>query len=135
MKTIISRLDINATRENWPNGAAFKPALVVAKQPGQPEDWVVVDAPVNSQEPPSFGYTTHDQYLRIPLFEYRLDPHAELAMAYLVQIGVACAGYIQKPVKTLHVVVGLPVDLLYDAGINMPIGIRYWFGFAFATEK
>lgn len=135
MKTVISRLDIKATRENWPADMPFKPALVVAKQPGQPEEWTVVDAPVRDKEQPSFGYTTHDQYLRIPLFEYTLNPKADLAMAAIVQIGLACVGYVQKPIKTLHVVAGNPVDLLYGDDINTPVGIRYWFGFAFATEK
>lgn len=135
MKTVISRIDIKTTREKWPVGMPFSPALIVAKQPGQPEDWIVVDAAVRDDEPPSFGYTTNDQYLRVPLFEYTLSPKADVAMAAVVQIGMACVGHIQKPVKTLHLVTGNPVDLIYGNDINTPVGIRYWFGFAFSTER
>jgi len=135
MNTVVSRLDIKTTRDRWPKEIPFAPALVVAKTPGRPEDWFVVDGFVSASNPPSFASTASDQYLRIPLFEYTLSPKADIAFAATVQIGLACAGYIHKPIKAMHVVTGEPVDLLYDDGINTPIGIRYWLGFAFATEK
>lgn len=135
MNVTVSRLDMKTTRAKWPADIVFSPALVQAKQPGQPEDWLVIDAKVDGTAPPSFAYATHDQYLRIPLFEYTLSPKADLALATMVQIGLACVGHIQKPVRTLHVVTGEPVDLLYEDDINTAIGLRYWFGFAIATER
>jgi hypothetical protein len=65
------------------------------------------------------------------LFSYTLNPDADLAFAYMVQLGLSCAGYTPKKVKNLHVVTGFPVDLLYDNGITKPTGIQYWFGFAY----
>jgi hypothetical protein len=135
MNVVVSRLDIKTTRENWPSDIAFSPALVQAKQPGQPEEWLVVDRPVTQNEPPSIACTVSDQYIRIPLFVYSLSPKADLALAEMVQIGISCVGHILKPVKTLHVVSGNPVDLLYGDDINTPVGLRYWFGFAFSTER
>lgn len=135
MNVTVSRLNMKTTRANWPDGEPFKPALIRAKQPGLPEDWLIVDAKVDGTAPPIFAYTTHDQYLRIPLFEYTLSPKADLALAAMVQIGLACVGHIQKPVRSLHVVTGDPVDLLYENDINTAIGLRYWFGFAIATER
>jgi hypothetical protein len=135
MNVTVSRLNMKTTRANWPAEMPFTPALIHAKQPGQPENWFVIDAKVDTVSPPSFAGTTNDQYLRIPLFEYTLSPKADLALAAMVQIGLACVGHIQKPVRTLHVVTGDPVDLLYGDDINTAIGLRYWFGFAIATER
>lgn len=136
MNTIVSRLDMKTTAERWPSDIPFAPALIQAIQPGQPEDWIVVDARVTPDSPPSFAYARHDQYLRIPLFDYMLSPEADLAFASVIQIGLACVGHIQKPVRTLHVVTGNPVDLLYEDAISTSAaGLRYWFGFAIATER
>jgi len=135
MKIVVSRLDMKATRENWPSDKPFSPALIHAKQPGLPEDWFVIDARVDAASPPSIALTTNDQYLRIPVFEYLLSPKADLAFAAVIQIGIACVGYVAKPVRTLHVVTGNPVDLIYGDDINTAVGLRYWFGFAIATER
>lgn len=135
MNIIVSRLDIKTTRERWPNDIPFAPALVLAKQPGQPEDWIAVDARVDADSAPSFTDTTSDQYLRIPLFEYMLSAEADLAFTAPLQIGLSCVGHIHKPIKTLHVVTGNPVDLIYGDDINTAVGLRYWLGFAIATER
>lgn len=135
MNVVVSRLDMKTTRANWPDGMPFTPALIHAKQPGQPEDWIIIDSKVVPDSPPNLAYTAHDQYLRIPLFEYMLSPKADIALAAMVQIGLVCVGHVQKPVRTLHVVTGNPVDLLYGDDINTSIGLRYWFGFAIATER
>jgi hypothetical protein len=135
MNLLISRLDMKATKANWPVGMPFTPALVQAKQPGVPEDWVAVDARLAIDTPPSFAYTTNDQYVRIPLFEYTLSPKADVAFATILGFGLACATYIPKAVKTLHVVTGNPVDLISGEDINTAVGLNYWFGFAIATER
>lgn len=135
MNVVVSRLDIKTTRANWPADMPFAPALIHAKQPGQPEDWWVVDAQLSPGTPPSIANTTHDQYLRIPVFEYMLSPKADMAFAAVFQMGLACVGYVAKPIKTLHVVTGNPVDLIYGDDINTAVGLRYWFGFAIATER
>lgn len=135
MNVVLSRLDLKSTRENWPADIPFAPALIQAKQPNQPEDWFVLDAKFFAGSPPSFADTRHDQYLRIPLFEYALSPDADVALAAIVQIGLGCVGYISKPIRAVHIVTGNPVDLLYGDDINTAIGLRYWFGFAIATER
>lgn len=135
MNITTSRLDLKTTRTHWPSDMPFAPALIVAKQPGLPEDWYAVDARLDDGQAPSFADTRHDQYLRIPLFEYLLSPEADIAFATAVQFGLACVGYIAQPIKTLHIVTGSPVDLIYGDDINTAVGLRYWFGFAFATER
>lgn len=135
MNITVSRMDLQATRANWPKDMPFAPALIHAKQPNQPEDWFVIDSRFNPDETPSLANTLHDQYLRIPLFEYTLSPKADVALASMVQIGLWCVGHVLKPVRTLHVVTGNPVDLLYGDDINTATGLRYWFGFAIATER
>jgi hypothetical protein len=135
MNVVTSRIDLKTTRANWPRDMAFAPALVKAKQPGQPEDWYAIDAKLELDQPPSFADTRHDQYLRVPLFEYVLSPEADLAFAHVVQLVLSCAGYIGRPIKTLHIVTGNPVDLIYADSINTASGLRYWFGIAFSLER
>lgn len=135
MNIVMSRIDLKTTRAKWPADIAFAPALIVAKKPGVPENWYAVDARLDDGQSPSFSDTRHDQYLRVPLFEYLLSPEADIAFATVVQLGLTCVGYVAQPIKTLHIVTGSPVDLIYEDDINTAVGLRYWFGFAFATER
>lgn len=135
MNIVTSRLDLKTTQANWPKNMAFAPALIVAKTPGMPEDWYAVDARLDDGQPPSFADTRHDQYLHIQLFEYTFSPEADVAFAAAVQLGLACVGHIARPIKALHIVTGSPVDLIYGSDINTAVALRYWFGFAFATER
>ena len=95
------------------------------------ECWFVVDSPVIPGQVPTVIKSYQDPYVRIPLFQYTLHPDADLAFAYMVQLGLTCAASIPQTVKKLHVVTGFPVDLLYEDGITAPTGIHYWFGFAY----
>lgn len=109
---------------------------MIVKQPTvHPDDWWVVDEPIVPGERPVWFSARQDQYVRIPLFSYDLSPEADLALAYMLQLGLSCAGYLPGAVKKFHVVTGTPVDLLYDAGINTNIGLRYWVGFAAVINK
>jgi hypothetical protein len=130
MELKVSQLDLQKTAENWPTGTPFKPALIIKQPTMHPDDWWIVDEPILPGQPPVWFSTKQDQYVRIPLFRYDLSPAADLALAYMLQLGLSCAGYLPGAVKKFHVVTGSPVDLLYDEGINTSIGLRYWVGFA-----
>jgi hypothetical protein len=131
----VSRLDIAKTKETWPAGIPFAPALIVAKQPGISERWHIIDAPIVAGEKPQIAVSYADQYLRLPVFAYNLRPEADLALAYMVQLGLSCASAAAARIKKLHVVTGNPVDLLYDEDINKSVGLRYWFGFAYVLSE
>lgn len=134
MELHVAQIDMKKTRETWPRDRAFAPAYMF-KQPTQsPTKWVVFDAPIVPGQPPSCAHTGHDQYVRIPVFEYHLSPQADLAFAYMLQLGLSCAGFLPAAVKKFFVVTGAPVDLLYDHDINTSTGLSYWFGLAVVTE-
>lgn len=109
----------------------FSPAFIYKRPTEFVERWQVVTAPVVPGQPQEVTESYQDTYVRIPLFAYQLKPDADLAFAYMVQLGLSCAAYIPGSVKKLHVVTGFPVDLLYGDDINTHIGIQYWFGFAY----
>jgi hypothetical protein len=135
MELHLSQLDIRKTVKNWPIGEPFKPALIVKQPTVHPHDWWVSDAPITPGQPPMWFSAKQDQYVRIPLFRYRLSPEADLALAFMLQLGLSCAGYLPGIVKKFHIVTGSPVDLLYDNDINTSVGLDYWFGLAVVIDK
>jgi len=130
MKVSVARLDMKKTRDGWPEGTPFAPALIKAVEKLGSPRWHVLDAPYNPGESPAWAFSEHDEYLRIPLFPYDLHPSADLAMAFMLQLGLSCAGYLPGPVEHFYVATGNPVELLYDADTGAHVGLRYWFGFA-----
>jgi hypothetical protein len=134
MDLIISTIDLQKTKDNWPDGVPFAPALMLKQPTVSPEAWTVVDAPIVFGEPLSVALAVNDQYVRVPLFEYRLPPQAPNAMAHMLKLGVAAAGAVNKSVKKVHIVSGDPVDLRYSSGITTATELRYWFGIAFVSE-
>ena len=135
MELFVSQLDMAKTAENWPADAPFKPAIIVKQPIMHPDDWWISDAPIEPGVRPSWFSAKQDQYVRIPLFSYDLSPQADLALAYMLQLGLSCAGHLPGRVKKFHIVTGSPVDLLYDDVINTNVGLRYWFGLAVVTDK
>lgn len=135
MKLQVSQLDLKKTAANWPSDRPFMPALLIKQPVMHPEDWWVSDAPIIPGEQPVWASAKQDQYIRIPLFEYNLNSSADLALAYMLQLGLSCAGYLPGPVSKFHVVTGNPVDLLHDDATNKTIGLRYWVGVAVVVDK
>lgn len=131
MQLKVSRVDLARTKKSWPPDIAFEPAYVYKRPTETVERWLVVSAPVIPGQPQELSESYQDPYIRIPLFSYTLNPEADLAFAYMVQLGLSCASYTPANIKKLHVVTGFPVDLLYADGITKPTGIQYWFGFAY----
>lgn len=131
MQLKVSRVDLARTKKSWPPELPFAPAYIFKRPTEIVERWLVVSEPVVPGSPQVLSESYQDPYVRIPLFAYVLNPEADLAFAYMVQLGLSCAGNIPKTVEKLHVVTGFPVDLLYDDDIKKPSGIRYWFGFAY----
>ena len=134
MELKVSRIDLAKTQANWPAGMAFAPRLTLPRPVEHVERWLVVSEPVVPGQPPVLSESYQDPYVSIPLFAYRLNPASDLALAYMVQLGLSCAAHTPAEIKKLHVVTGYPVDLLYEDGTNNHIGIRYWFGFAFVIQ-
>lgn len=131
MKIKLSRLDIVKTRSTWPIGSTFMPALV---EPRSKRYWRVLQAPHLPGNVPLWLNTGADEYVRIPLFQYKLNAKADLALAFMLQLGLSIVGHVSHTIEYLHIVTGDPVELVYDAAGNADYMIC-WIGFAMAIEK
>ncbi len=130
MKLDVVQVDLRQTRERWPAGVPFAPAFVKKFKRNDSSRWLVLDAPFNPGEVPVWASTNHDEYIRIPLFSYDLSPHADLALAFMLQLGLSCAGFLpNKEIERFFVATGTPVELLYDPDTDRNTSLRYWVGF------
>ena len=134
MKLIVDQLDINKTRLSWPPGAPFEPAMVRAKDKLPGNKWQVLTEQLLPGDTPVWSLAEYDEYVRVPLFSYDLNPSADLALAFMLQLGLACSAYIPNNVTHLYVVTGTPVELLYDVDTDVNTSIRCWIGFAVITD-
>lgn len=134
MKITVEQVDLVKTRAHWPPGVPFEPALVKRRKNLENRNWTVLAKEYINGQPPSWAYSHHDDYVRIPLFAYQLPIKLDLALSYFLSAGLECAASLQKEIQRLHIVTGVPVDILFDADKNEDVGIRYWFGFAVVTE-
>lgn len=135
MELEVIRLDLTKTRQNWPDTLPFSPAHIQPQPTVHPEDWFVLDAPLMPGECPTWAFSKNDQYVRIPLFSYNLSGKADLALAFMVQLGISCAGHLPGKIRKLRLVTGVPVDLVEEDGITTETHLVYWFGLAVTTTK
>jgi len=132
MQLKLDTVDLDQTKENWPAGTAFKPALVVPRR-GDARPWVTACAPIDLKNKIKWCSTAHDEFIRIPLFPYLLQATGDLALAHMLQLGLYCAGQLPGPLSDLWIVTGRPVEILTDE--NSPGAMRYWVGFAALAER
>lgn len=130
MQLEVVQIDLHKTREHWPVTTPFAPAYVRKFKAGERHNWWVLDQQLMPGSPPVWSSVAHDDYIRVPLFSYVLNPEADLALAFMLQLGLSCAAYMPKGVKKLLIATGQPVELLYDPDTDVNTGIRSWVGFA-----
>jgi hypothetical protein len=135
MKLDIIQLDMEKTKAAWPREIPFAPAYTHSRKPGDKAKWLALDAPLKPGEPVSWALAEHDEYVRIPLFPYVLHHKADLALAYMLQLGLSCAGQLPKTVSNFFVVTGSPVEILYDPDTDANTGLSYWVGFAITLNS
>jgi hypothetical protein len=139
MKIDVIRLDMEKTKAHWPRDVPFAPAYIHSRKPGDKARWLVLDLPLDpnkpSPRPLMWAQAEHDEYVRIPLFSYALSPKSDLALAYMLQLGLSCAGHLPNAVSNFYVVTGSPVELLYDPETDVNTGLLYWVGFAITLES
>jgi hypothetical protein len=133
MQITLTRLDIPRTKASWPD-TEFNPAYVASRQLRDGQNWWVADTPVSTTGigvAVGWAIANTDEYIRIPLFSYSIVPQGDLSFAFMFQLGVIAANAFNGKAKSMHMVVGMPVELTYTAA-GTPESINYWFGFALA---
>lgn len=131
----VCRVDMAKVEATWPREIPFAPAYVYKRPANDTKKWLVLDAPIEPGDAPTWAYTEHDEYVRIPLFPYLLSPEADLALAFMLQLGLSCASHLPTAVDAFYVVTGIPVELLYDPDTDINVNMRCWIGFAVNMEK
>lgn len=127
MNVVISRVDMEKTRQYWPVDKPFAPAHVMPRT--DKNNWLVLSAPLTPGEPPQWYQTASDEFIRVPLFPYLLNPEADLAFAFMLQLGLSCAAHFPGKVLDFHVVTGVPVEMAYDSSNTALKHLEYWVGF------
>lgn len=133
MKLTIESLDLATTKERWPPDQPFRPALIRSRKQDK-RHWLALSEPFVPGAAPQWAKTEHDEYIRVPLFPYRLSHKGDQALAFMLQLGLSCASYLPDRITELFIVTGVPVELLYNPDDQSCAGMRYWVGFAIITE-
>jgi hypothetical protein len=131
MNIKLTRIDLMRTKAAWPD-TTFNPAYVHPRGTGT-QKWLVADSPIKQNELINWASAAHDEYIRIPLFQYNLPPHGDTALAHAFELGLICAGQFDSQIAHLHVVTGNPVELT-TSKTGAVTGMTYWLGFAVAFE-
>lgn len=134
MRLKVDTVDIDKTKENWPLNTPFAPALVRPRGRDK-RVWHVLCEPLNPGTQPTWCATAKEEFIRIPLFSYTTSHVGDLALAYMLQLGLTCAGYLPAAVTDAHIVTGRPVELIHDADASKIACLRYWFGLAVIIDE
>lgn len=133
MDVRLSRVDLDKTRKTWPKDLPFAPSFIYRRPTEHVYCWQVVTSPILITQPYALSESYQDPYVRVPLFEYRLSSESDVALAQILQLGLAGVNNILAPVKIVHIVTGFPVDLVYqDDKLD---SLRYWFGLAYVLKE
>lgn len=134
MRLKVETVDIDKTKENWPLNTPFAPALVRPRE-NDKRVWHVLCEQLIPGQPPAWCPTAKEEFIRIPLFSYTTSHVGDLALAYMLQLGLTCAGYFPAAVTDLHIVTGRPVELIQDATTGKVVALRYWVGLAVIVDE
>ena len=136
MRLFFDQLDLQKTKQNWPENVPFQPALVKKRARDDRYHWQALDEPLKPGAQPVWALAEHDEYVRVPLFPYVVSSsQADRAIAFALQLGLTCAGYLPDRLSAVHIITGVPVQLLYDAATNECAGMKFWIGLAVTVEK
>lgn len=127
MNLSVSRVDLEKSRQNWPSDKPFAPAHVMPRK--DKNNWLVLAEPLLPGNTPVWYQTVSDEFIRIPLFPYLLNPEADIAFAFMLQLGLSCAAHFTAPITAFHVVTGVPVEMAYDDNNKNLQHLEYWVGF------
>ena len=114
-----SRIDVTAYAGGTP------PHDIVPRKPG--ERWLVSHQPIRVDHPTEWMSHTSEAHVYIPVCPYLVVPEAELAMAYMLQLGLSVSLQLLYPVRRLHIVIGSPVHQVDRDGRQL-WQVQYGFG-------
>jgi hypothetical protein len=122
MEVEYTRIDLEKCRQ-----AGEDPILIIPRDVGA--TWYVPDGTLDPKAKIKWTYFQQQSSVLIPLVPYILQTAPELAMAYVLSLGLHCAVSLPRPIAKIHLAIGTPVEVL-PAG-----GLRYYVGFGLLLER
>lgn len=119
MEVTTSRIDVPAYEGGTP------PHDIIRRKAG--ESWLVSHEPIRMDAPVKWHLQTKEDHVYVPVCPYLVVPEPDLAMAFMLQIGMRVSFDVGRPVRRLHIVIGSPVNQVEHQGQNC-WQVQYGFG-------
>lgn len=121
MEFTYNRIDV-PMYEGQENG----PHDVIPRRQG--EIWMVPHAPVSLSEPIDWRHHKREDFVYVPLYPYLIPADPDLALGFMLQLGMRAATDINKPLQRIHLALGNPVNEVFQEGMGNVW--QYQVGFA-----
>ena len=129
-------IDIAAYQRQMPNPRPGvledMPHDIVEKAPG--DLWIVAHQPVTPERQVAWFHHGKGQHVLVPLFPYVLAPTPEMALGYMLQMGITAANQLGgRKVKRLHLSLGRPVNQ-FMGDPQLGDGWQFWAGIGLVLQ-
>jgi len=126
MELTHNRVDLAACAAD---GAA--PHDVIVRKPA--DIWLVPHEPVFLDRPVVWCRQSKANHVLIPLIPYLVPPEPDLALGFMLQLGMRCAFEYNAAVLRLHIATGYPVNQISDG--TGAAAWQYYIGFGIVLES
>lgn len=96
------------------------------------ELWLVSYDAIRMDRPIQWTQTRREDAVLLPLVPYLIRPEADLALAFMLQLGMRVSFELGRPVRRLHIATGYPVNETQDP--NFGTMWQYYAGFGVVLE-
>lgn len=131
MELTYSRIDLDAEYARDPE---YKGPVLDRVVRSSGDVWYVVGEPIDfDKKPVSWRKSIRGDHVPVPMVPYLMPTDLDLALGFMVQMGVRVASSLGRPVKRLHLSTGVPVE-----EVTGPDGQLYWrylMGFAILLPR
>ncbi len=96
------------------------------------EVWMVLSDAIRFDAPLVWHVCQREQHVMIPLVPYWTSEEPDLAMAFMLQLGLRCAGELATPIRRLHIATGYPVSVVETTDGPR---LQYYAGFGVVLDN
>jgi hypothetical protein len=123
-------MELSVTRLNLEAYASGQtPHAIVPREPG--EVWLVSHDAIRLGSPIQWRKHAQQRFVYIPVVPYLTSPEPDLAMAFMLQLGMRVSFDLGVPVRKLHLVIGHPVHQVVRDNTDF---LQVQFGFGLVVD-
>lgn len=112
MRFTTTRIDVQAYQPG-----ADPPHDIIQRQPGQL--WLVPHSPITLTSPVDWKHTRRKDYVYVPLHPYITPAEPDLALGFMLQLGLRVSFDVGRAVERLHLAIGHPVNEMQQPGTGV----------------